>query len=125
MAEKIDDLSAEILRQKAKATRGFDRARIYFLAGMGILVLYLALRWESWFESSESNNQPGDPIPLLILILSAIAFYVAKQRGKPKCPKCGFDWEIKEGSDISVLNWKCCPGCGLEMPKENGETHKP
>jgi hypothetical protein len=116
----MNDMSDKILRQKAIAIRNQNRSHAIIYVGMAIFFAFLLC-------SAGIEETLRGFIAIAILATMFIIAWVTR-KGKAKCPKCGFDWEIKEdesGKGISILNWNCCPGCGLKMPTANGKTHKP
>ena len=118
--KKMQDLSDKILRQKAIAERNHSRGNSVIYVGFSLFFGFLVI--SGGIESATRSCIAG------VILLVVLAIACAVQKGKAKCPKCGFDWEIKDsecGESISILNWKCCPGCGLKMPTVNRELTEP
>jgi hypothetical protein len=116
------ELARRVVEQKALARTNQTRRNRIRLAGL-LAGSALAALW--FLLVPDGAPEPG--LKLLIgtvggFTLTDIAMALRSERLFPeraRCPACGHDWEIKEGSNVPLREmmptWDKCPGCGLLM----------
>ena len=116
------ELARRIVAQKALARKNQTRRNRIRLVGL-LLGIAPAILW--FLLAPDSAPEAG--LKLLIGLVGGqmLAEIVMARRAaalfpeRARCPECGHDWEIREGSHVPLNevmpNWDNCPGCGLLM----------
>lgn len=116
------ELARRIVEQKKLARKNQTRRNRIRLSGL-LLGIAPAILW--FLLAPDSAPEPG--VKLLIGLVSGhllaeivMALRASRLFPEPaRCPACGHDWEIREGSHVPLSevmpNWDNCPGCGLLM----------
>lgn len=114
-------LAQKVLDAKAQAER--NRTRINHLSLRGLAVgLAIAVLW--FLIDPSGSPEPDSKILIGVMVGIMIPRIVILYRpsrfiNPAKCPCCGHDWEIREGSNVPIAehmpSWDKCPGCGVVM----------
>ncbi|UCV03743.1 hypothetical protein [Dechloromonas denitrificans] len=116
------DIASKTLEAKALARRNRTKRNVILLIGY-LFGISIAVIWD--LVAPNSSPKSATKVYLGMMVGPGAAFlflrvfesrYIAPQA---RCPKCSYNWEIKEGRGVSLDAhmecWHQCPGCGLLM----------
>ena len=120
------DVASKTLEAKSLARSNRSKRNVILLIGY-LLGIGAAIIWELVAPNS-SPKSSAEKIFLGMIAGPCAAFvFLHFFEGRyisafARCPKCGYNWEIKEGKGVPHTEimeyWYKCPGCGLLMGDE-------
>ena len=128
MPENDDQFAKEIEQIFIRTTKWSKRSGYTLTAG---LVVALVVGVVTWF-SANPIDRDGIHSGLAFGLAGSVFFVVCMAARifdpKPvaKCPKCNCDWNVEcQQNSQAWLDWKCCPGCRLNLIDEQLEPSGP
>lgn len=120
------DIASKTLEAKSLARSNRSKRNVILLIGY-LLGIGAAIIWV--LVAPNSSPKSVDKIFLGMIVVGPCAAFIFLRFFESRyistlarCPKCGYNWEIKEGRGVPHTEimeyWYKCPGCGLLMGDE-------